>query len=356
MKTKRIEYIDALKAVCILLVVFCHYVVLPDETIIGNFIMTLAWAAVPCFMMVSGALMHQTSRFSWEKYFTKLVRLYIVLCAWRLIYLLVCFAVSDIAYGIHDIIQYLFLLKDLDGVNTGVMWYMIAYLIVLCLYPITYHLFKNNGRKILVFIMGISFVQGILIPSINWALQTISNLLGIAEFSFNGILRILPFSNYSNMIFYYILGAFLYEYRIELSTRVRKEVLPVLLGAGTLGMMAIKYADTHTFFWQGLYLANGYSHVITIIVVVAMWLIFCEYEEKCKPVNYILAKYLGQYTMGIYYLHYTVLGVANIFIYPLIKEYYSLGLNCIKTIVVTGICFILTVILRKIPLIRELVK
>lgn len=356
MKTKRIENIDALKAVCILLVVFCHYVVLPNETIIGNFIMTLTWAAVPCFMMVSGALMHQTSRFSWEKYFTKLVRIYIVLCAWRLIYLLVYFVVLDISFGIYDIVQYLFLLKDLEGVNTGVMWYMIAYLIVMCLYPVTYHLFKNNGRKILAFIMGISFVQGILIPSMNRTLQIILNILDIPEFSFNGISRILPFSNYSNMIFYYVLGAFLYEYKSEISTKVRKEVLPVLLVAGTLGLMAIKYAATHTFFWQGVYLDDGYSHVITIVIAVAMWLIFCEYEEKCKTINYILAKYLGQYTMGIYYLHYIVLAVANILIYPLIKGYYSLSLNCIKTILVTIICLALTVILRKIPVIKGLVK
>lgn len=45
---------DNLKGICILLVVFCHYTLLSGSSVVGNAIMTLAWAAVPCFMMITG--------------------------------------------------------------------------------------------------------------------------------------------------------------------------------------------------------------------------------------------------------------------------------------------------------------
>lgn len=50
----RIYYLDFLKAIAITLVVFCHYVWIPDNSFLGNVLMLLAWSAVPCFFMVNG--------------------------------------------------------------------------------------------------------------------------------------------------------------------------------------------------------------------------------------------------------------------------------------------------------------
>ena len=44
---KRIEYFDTIKGIAIVLVVFCHYVVLSNDSFGGNIMMSLAWAAVP---------------------------------------------------------------------------------------------------------------------------------------------------------------------------------------------------------------------------------------------------------------------------------------------------------------------
>lgn len=37
-----------------LLVIYCHGVLLPYHSVVGNLMMTLAWGAVPCFVMASG--------------------------------------------------------------------------------------------------------------------------------------------------------------------------------------------------------------------------------------------------------------------------------------------------------------
>lgn len=356
MKKERIEFLDAVKATSILLVVFCHFVTLSNETIIGNFFMSLSWSAVPCFMMTSGALLHQKQEFLWSKYIRQMLRTYAVLCIWRLIYLLAYYPVIELSYEKSELMQYIFLFKDLDSVNTGVMWYMIAYMVVMCLYPVTHHLFRNHGRKVLLFTMNLAFLSGIFIPSASWAATKLCDNLQLAPVSFGGFQRILPFSNYGNMLFYFILGASLFEYKDDILSKIKHWILLPVVMIGTLGIMFIKYADTGTFSWAGTYLLNGYSHISVMLCSTAMWLAFYRYSSRCRTLYHLLGKYIGQYTMGIYYLHYIILAVLSVTLYPLIKNKYSFGANCIKTILITTVCVILTKIIKKIPGIKILVK
>lgn len=356
MKKERIEFLDAVKGTGILLVVFCHFVTLSNETIIGNFFMSLAWSAVPCFMMTSGAILHQKQEFSWTKYIRQMVRTYAVICIWRLIYLLVYYQIVELHYGKRDLIQYIFLFKDLDSVNTGVMWYMIAYMVVMCLYPVTYHLFREHNRNVLGFTMGLAFLSGILIPSANWIMTELCDKFQHQTISFNGLSKLLPFSNYGNMIFYFILGAYLFEYKKILLSKIKCWILFPVIIIGTFCVMFIKYAEIGTFSWSGIYLSNGYSHISVMICAIAIWLAFCGYADKHRSLHHFLGKYIGQYTMGIYYLHYILLAVLSATLYPLLKDSYSFGTNCIKTLLVTLICVILTKIIRKIPGLRILVK
>lgn len=53
----RIKYIDNLKSISILLVIYCHYVLIDNKSFIGNIFMLLAWCAVPIFFMCSDAML-----------------------------------------------------------------------------------------------------------------------------------------------------------------------------------------------------------------------------------------------------------------------------------------------------------
>ena len=57
MAGKRFEELDFVKAAAIFLVVFCHHQVVPADSFVGNLLMLLAWAAVPCFFLCSGYVM-----------------------------------------------------------------------------------------------------------------------------------------------------------------------------------------------------------------------------------------------------------------------------------------------------------
>ncbi len=360
---KRVEWIDALKGVAILLVVFCHHVVLSEDTIVGNVIMTLAWTAVPCFMMASGAVMHQSATFDWRKHFFKLGKMYIILCAWRLIYLLIYTKIQNIHFGKAQLLQYLFFLTDLDGVDTGVMWYMNAYLVMMFLFPITQFLFwgkvqgKYKGRCILLYMAGISAMGGIVIPSVDWGIRGICDFLQVERIDVNGLSALMPFVNHGNLLFYFLAGAFIFEYQDWISRKLKgyRAGLYLLIYISTLGLVFVKYVDSGLFIWGGVYLSEGYSHILTAVNSVAIFLSFMEYEEKWHYVNSFLAKYIGRYTMGIYYLHYALLAICSAVIYPLIQKYYSFMANVAKTIIVTMICAVIVSLLKKIPWVRNFV-
>lgn len=102
-------------------VIYCHSVLLPYHSVVGNLMMTIAWGAVPCFVMTSGAVLHQSKHFTWQKHGKRLGTMYMTLVCWRLLYL----AVYRIAGKITGIsfwagVKYLFFLQDYEGVDTGV--------------------------------------------------------------------------------------------------------------------------------------------------------------------------------------------------------------------------------------------
>ena len=83
----RFAFLDFVKAISIVLVVFCHYVLIPSESITGNILMLLAWGAVPCFFICSGyVLLHKEEPL--KQSLMRPVRAYAVFVAWKVLYLL----------------------------------------------------------------------------------------------------------------------------------------------------------------------------------------------------------------------------------------------------------------------------
>ena len=351
---QRIEYLDSLKAVSILLVVFCHYVLMPNETVLGNMIMALSWCAVPCFMMVSGGLMHRSNRFEWKKYLKKIAKLYIILVLWRGIYLLVHIFVANVELNTPETIQYLFFFSDIKGVNTGVMWYMNAFLLVQLFYPVTHYLFcsgETRGRQILIFLLILFAISGIAVPSFNW----ISNTLSKNPINFTDIYNIMPFTKYANMLFYFVLGAFLLEYRGKINNRIGhyRYIFPLLIVIGTVCLIMIKRIDSGSYAWNGIYIIKGYNRVATALLSLGMYLTFASFNFG-KIYRYF--SWIGRYTMGIYYIHYILLFVCSVYLYPLIQDHYFFGINSLKTLIITAVCVVLTRGIQRIPYINELVK
>lgn len=355
---ERIVYYDMIKAVSILLVIFCHYVLLPSDSVVGNILMSLAWGAVPCFMMVSGALMHNAKEFSWKKYALRICSVYGSFCVWRALYYVVFSHLTHNTASLGRWLQYIFLFHDLDGIDTGVMWYIVAYLAVMLIYPVTYFLFQNGaqGRKILFLLLVLAGCSGVFLPSLDWLITEIGCYFGICDFSVADVGLIIPITNQSTMIFYFILGAFLSRYQDRIMEKIKGKIgFPLLMVVvGTFGLLLIKRIETGLWTWNNTYLSYGYTHVMTVILSVGLYLLAIALKEN--RIGQKLAQWIGPYTMGIYYLHYLILGICQVCVYPYIQEYASVGANLLKTMIICVICVMITIILRKIPLVKLLVR
>ena len=138
---------------------------LPQKTFLGNVLMTMATCGVPCFMMVSGALMHSSRSFNWKKYVKRIATIYFVMCLWRVIYLVVSIIITGVTFTFGEFIKYLFLFGGLQNVPSSVMWYMIAFILVMLVYPISYHLLNNESSN------GKLYIYLLLLPGIPWWLN-----------------------------------------------------------------------------------------------------------------------------------------------------------------------------------------
>lgn len=364
MEKKRIDFFDALKAICIVLVLFCHFPLLPDKSLLGNIFMTIAWCAVPCFMMVTGSIMHRPEReFSWKKHLRNQLKIYTVICVWRIVYLAAICLGSKCSYDVKSIIQYVFLFMELEGIKTGVIWYMKVYFMIMCFYPATFLLFKNDkGKKVLFYTMIICFVQGILIPSVDWLI----GIMGVTDFSIYGLEEAFPYQysfsgNTVNLLFYFLLGAFIYEYKDRIQyffkSKSLNDYLPyVIFFCSVLALMLIKFNTTHSFLWGGVYLTSGYKRTSTLFLSFSVYVISLRWSRKYMKSAKFLSSQIGRYTLGVFYLHYILLAGLKEFLYPYLEKYYSFGLNCIKTVLILIICLIVTRIGRKIPLLSVLFK
>ena len=360
MKVKRIEYLDFIKAISIMLVVFCHKVALSDESILGNIMMAVAWAAVPNFFFVTGGVMHQAKALDWKKHIHKILHAYMILCIWKVIYLVFFSLVRDISYSRVELVQYIFLSGEIKSVETNMMWFMYAYIAVLIFFPVSYYLFKGGkeGKRILGFVLVILFVYSFLESAVNFFLANLSALTGrnLLEIS---ISRFVPFGGYSNMVFFFISGAFLFQYRDKINGYIEEKAwrkwIPLLsFAAGTAGLVFIKYCETGLIRWGGTYIRDGYGRVSTVLI--AFGLYFILQSRKIGKVGHFLAKYVGTATMGIYFIHRPILVLFEKYFQNYYEAYGSFGLNVLKTVAAVVICVPVVMFIRRIPAVRELVK
>lgn len=360
MSKERIDYLDEIKGISILLVVFCHYVLLPSETLIGNILMCIAWGAVPCFFMVTGGLLHNPCEFKWSRWRYRLLKTYTVLFIWKSLYLVCNLLTCQTAFTKTQCIQYLFFCEDMGNDLFGVFWFMHAYLMLIIFLPISHFLFNSveEGKKILLFTVGLLFIGGLGLPSGNMLVYVLAKSMNKDAVSIMGFSKIIPFGNlWQNMLFYFLLGALLLKYHINIKNIFEK--VPWKKGAiysmffiGTSGLILLKYFQTGTVQWGGQYLSNGYSWISTGLVSIAVYVFFLIRRRKNLLDKGL--QYLGRNTMGIYYIHYPL---CNIFLklWNYYQRPYSVFYNILKTIIVVIICVLIVEIAKKIPIIKSLV-
>ena len=330
-----------------MLVVFCHKVVLPNESVLGNICMTFTCAAVPCFFMVTGSLMHYSKEFSWKKWELRVGKVYITYVIWKFLNLLFFMTINEVTFDVSTLISNLFFEGEMVGIDIGRLWFMSAYLQILLFYPISYWAHQNKMLFLYLYIIIFSASIG----------ARVMNFIGLDIM--NGVWTLIPFGGYINMLSYFILGSLLFDNREKIKEflveKKLDKVLPIgLIAVSLIILLCIKFIYTRSFQWNGVYIPEGYMRLSTMMMAIVFYLGF---SMEIAPKFTGLFNFLGQNTMGIYYLHYPMLSALHKLcdaFFPNYTEKFSFALHVTQTIFVVLLCTLITLYAKKVPLMKRL--
>ena len=369
---ERVEYLDILKTAAIFLVVFCHFVLL-SETVGANLCMSACWAAVPVFFMVNGALLFKRP-LDPGKHVKKTVGVYLVLVAWKCVYLLTIPPLTGgniRGNGIWAILNYLFLFGELPEIINGHLWFIEALLAVYLVFPLLWaagdwplgrqeegSTAGGNGRKLLwmVAVLSLLCTNGL------YSLSVLGEMLRRAGIpfglSFDALAAFQPFGKYGNMLGFFLLGALMEsgQGRLRRSPLARRVLGTVLLAVGLFSLWGVKWFLSRRPEWDGVLLQEGYRHLPVILMAVGLFWICQDVRIRQKWLSASI-RAVASRTLGIFYIHW-IFGwmLTNPLAGWLVSHGISFGVwtNLLKNIVLIVPAFAATLILEKIPVVRKL--
>lgn len=352
-ESKRISYLDVIKFISIIMVIFCHDPLLNKNSIIGNIMMLCCWAAVPMFFMATGAIF-LNREFNYKKWLKRIIKVYITLVIWKIIYLLFssywC-KMNILEISKTEIIQYIFFFKGLNAVRDGHMWFIYAYLFVMMLYPAVLHCFNEKQkeyRKYYIFIFIAMLIGTFVLTDMNNILKIIGNALNKKILDVSGLKNSITLGGYTNCLIFFILGGIFSKFRLTDKYSKKRIILFSIIECliGIIGLVLLRYAETHTFTWDFKYLNNGYNYSATTILAVSLFVLIQTIDIKSNKIINVIA----QNTLGIFYMHIIIMH----FVLLLMKTN-GVIFNCIKTLIILIISTALCFIMKKIKFIKEIV-
>ena len=123
-----------------------------------------------------------------------------------------------------------------------------------------------------------------------------------------------------------------------------------------MGLMFIKYRETGLLIWGDTYLSFGYVRLSTALIAIGLYGV-CEslFSDRENLASKIIGEYIGQNTLGIYYLHYILLAVFSwTTCFSWLQFNYFIGMNLIKTFAVAFVCYVVVGLVSRVPLIRKM--
>lgn len=342
---------DFLKGVAIILVVFFHNMRLNPDSFIDNLWMLVCNTAVPCFFLVSGALFFSRP-LDLKKHVIRIIKTYVVLAAWRAIYLLFYGVYLSIGTGgsLRAILSFILVFQGIPGIPVDLFWFMEAMLVVLMVAPLL-KLCRENSRPLTLYIMAILFLFNQLLTGGQLLITVLSNLVGRSVWNITTFAQISPFNlNQSNYLLYYLLGAEL----LENKERFSKRAPYIMMIGGLVGLIIIKYLQSGLLVWGDTHIVSGYYWISTMVLASGMFL--CALRIPVESVSGLrwFANTVGTSTMGVFCMHLPLMALltGRLFIY--LDPWNGWIVNLLEVLLITAIACIGVWIGRKIPVIRHL--
>lgn len=351
--TTRLYYIDILKIISCIAVIFLHVSsqdldnYLPNTFVwqVLNFYDSCSRFAVAIFVMVSGALfLNQTKgEISIKKLYTKnILHLLMAYIFYTIFYAFFGFYIENHTIIIWEDIK--MVLKNALLSSNYHLWFIPMLIGVYVLVPILQKITKNSSKNEMKYILIVFFIFNIL-----------KNTIQPFNFGYlkyvNQILNRFTIDKFMGFIGYFLLGYYLNTYEIKKRNRC------ILYQIGLISIIVCIVGNSLYSLDLGKSTQYFYDHffVTTFFVSMAIF-VFVKYSISNREIKGLLSKVLinlSNASFGIYLIH-----VAVICLFCVKLNFYTTTINPIFTIPIISISvFILSLIgvniVKKIPYIHQ---
>ncbi len=299
----RIQYLDVLRVLSMLSVVFLHTAAGTLRANYGsltwhfaNLLTSFMSASVPVFFMISGALLLQSRRTLSVKYTLgkRLPRVLVPFLVWSLVavgYFLLVHRGPD---GSLDWAMAVEKLKNLPARPTAVhLWFMYALIPLYILSPFIKKLIDSLGRDLVIYLLAIWVIFSSLLPTVTTFLPVAYRPLVVLDSRYN--LSIM--AGYAG---YFVVGYYLMRMR----TPIPRKILILVVVVDTICITAGTWWKTTSL---GVY-AEGfktYTGLFVLVLSCALFLLFKELvsERRLRGVVGPAVRFLAPLAFGVYLIH-----------------------------------------------------
>ena len=364
--TERQHYLDLIKTLAVLCVCALHFPwcgdmdFSPDMAFLPTlrrFLFAFNACAVPLFLAVNGALLLNRP-FDAKKHLRNTVRLFLAYVFWRAlsVILIAAYQGTNLShYNLTMWVNALLLLNDVPEVNLNHLWFLPMLLCIYVWLPLLRAAFDKLGDRGEGLSFFLPFLGFILIFGFLWEdlllLQPVIPFFNAAKLG--GLTLFLPLSGarYCSMLFYFIMGGLFFRYSDALR-RIRSQSLI----SGILLALVLLYLE-----WRlnSSYSGETYDNVFLsydnlpcLLLTASVFLLLQRCEEYLSKRERLckLLETVGSNTMAVYYFHWILLST----VFERLHIADSLLFNSLKAVLLTAVCIVLSLALKKLPLIRSL--
>ena len=348
---KRIIYIDYIETIAIIMVVFCHGLVI-GESVLANILLQLTTTiAVPLFFMANGTLLLKDNNFSFSRHIKKTFLVLGSLLSWKILYFL-AMLIRD--YSAYSKLSFRDLLCFLSGqhieepyIPTEHFWFIYTLLAIYIVFPlikVTY----DNDKKIIKYIMIVLFFFVNVFTEVNTTCNLLLERYGMKTIDLS-ILKsqLFPFAQGSNYLIFFLLGVFLHE-RFYSKKQRKQTIILVMIAAVSFAIMLFqKYIQQGTLAGEWVRLAGDYQRITTLIMATAIYALFASLDYTNTTINKITV-FVSKRTMNIFSVHYLLCMMYIWYIIP-IFPYKTVLTHSLRTIAILFISIVITEPLTYIP-------
>ena len=364
--TGRLASIDLIKAIAVLMVVvyhisLCSYKVFDDpaiDTLATFYLRCFLVVCVPLFFMANGYLL-LPHKLDLRSHCIKILRLWLITLFWAAPTLAIELRLEG---GSMSLLEFMTQLNTFTGVEIH-LWYMGALVCIYIFFPLI-KLAYDRSRPIFLLFIAFTALTTFGSRLINQFFTLIDAIGGARYYGeptdkwfsifnpYNGI--------YGYTLVYFCLGGLVPDMLARLQKKYpamksRNLLLTGCLLLGSLIHFAWFLFIYHKRNWYMCPIWYGYKTVSAVIMTVSAFLLCMNYRGQHRLPARLLQVVSGC-SLGVYFLHMLVLLPLKPFVQAHMHWLCNLPGNVLLGLVVTAICVLVTLLIRRIPLLRQLLK